>query len=71
MRATEVQCKARCVCRKELLNTADYLVLMLPSSPVAQHTIGVAALAADKRIASFTQNKALTPLDATALIRTE
>ncbi len=43
--ATETQCKARYVSKEELLRTADHIVLVVPYSKEAHHTIGAAELA--------------------------
>lgn len=42
--ATEAECKAVYVSREELLKTADHVVLVLPYSKEAHHTIGAAEL---------------------------
>ena len=51
--ATEAECKARFVSKEELLKTADHLVLVLPYSPAAHHTIGAAELAQMKPTATL------------------
>jgi len=51
--ATEAECKARYVSKEELLKTADHLVLVLPYSPAAHHTIGAAELAQMKPTATL------------------
>ena len=40
----EAQCQARYVSKEELLRSADHVVLVLPYSPAAHHTIGAAEL---------------------------
>ena len=42
--ATEAECKARYVSKEELLKTADHVVLVLPYSAAAHHTIGAPEL---------------------------
>ncbi len=51
--ATEAACKATLVSKEELLKTADHLVLVLPYSPAAHHTIGAAELALMKPSATL------------------
>lgn len=51
--ALEAECKARYVSKEELLKTADHLVLVLPYSPAAHHTIGAAELALMKPTATL------------------
>jgi gluconate 2-dehydrogenase len=51
--ATEVECKASYVSKEELLKSADHLVLVLPYSPAAHHTIGAAELAQMKPTATL------------------
>ncbi len=51
--ATEAACKATLVSKEELLKTADHLVLVLPYSPAAHHTIGAAELALMKPTATL------------------
>ena len=51
--ATEAECKARFVSKEELLKTADHLVLVLPYSPAAHHTVGAAELAQMKPTATL------------------
>jgi len=51
--ATEAQCKARYVSKEELLQTSDHLILVLPYSPAAHHTIGAAELALMKPSATL------------------
>ncbi len=46
--AVEAACKARYVGKQELLQTADHVVLVVPYSAAAHHTIGVAELASMK-----------------------
>jgi glyoxylate/hydroxypyruvate/2-ketogluconate reductase len=43
--ATEVECKARYVSKEELLKIADHVVLVVPYSKEAHHTIGAPELA--------------------------
>jgi len=43
--ATEASCKAHFVSKQELLQTADHVVLVVPYSAAAHHTIGAAELA--------------------------
>ncbi len=43
--ATEAACKARFVSKQALLQTADHVVLVVPYSAAAHHTIGAAELA--------------------------
>ncbi|MGY8905012.1 MAG: 2-hydroxyacid dehydrogenase [Burkholderiales bacterium] len=52
--ATEAECKARYVSKEALLKTADHLVLVLPYSAQAHHTIGAAELAQMKSSATLT-----------------
>jgi gluconate 2-dehydrogenase len=52
--ATEAECKARYVSKEELLQTADHVVLVVPYSAAAHHTIGVAELALMKPTATLT-----------------
>ena len=47
----EAECKARYVDKKELLRTADHLVLVVPYSAASHHAIGAAELALMKRTA--------------------
>ena len=49
----EAACKARYVGKEELLASADHLVLVLPYSPEAHHTIGAAELARMKPSANL------------------
>ena len=49
----EAACKARYVGKEELLKTADHLVLVLPYSAEAHHTIGAAELAQMKPTATL------------------
>ena len=49
----EAECKATYVSKKELLETADHVVLVLPYSPAAHHTIGAAELAMMKPTATL------------------
>jgi gluconate 2-dehydrogenase len=51
--ALEAECKARYVGKEELLKTADHLVLVLPYSTAAHHTIGAAELAQMKPTATL------------------
>ena len=51
--ATEAECKARYVSKEELLKTADHVVLVVPYSPAAHHTIGAAELALMKPTATL------------------
>ncbi|MES2184865.1 MAG: D-glycerate dehydrogenase [Pseudomonadota bacterium] len=51
--ALEAECKARYVGKEELLKTADHLVLVLPYSPAAHHTIGAAEIALMKPTATL------------------
>jgi lactate dehydrogenase-like 2-hydroxyacid dehydrogenase len=44
----EQACNARWVAKDELLRTSDFLVLLLPYSPAAHHSIGAAEIAAMK-----------------------
>ena len=48
----EADCKARYVGKDELLRTADHVVLVLPYTPEAHHTIGAAELALMKPTAT-------------------
>lgn len=41
----EVECKARCVEKEDLLRSADHVVVVVPYSPATHHTIGAAELA--------------------------
>ena len=50
----EADCKARYVSKQELLSTADHLVLVLPYTPEAHHTIGAAEIASMKPTATLT-----------------
>ena len=50
----EQACKAQYVSKEELLKTADHLVLVLPYTPEAHHTIGQAELALMKPTATLT-----------------
>lgn len=50
---TEAACKARWVSKDELLQTADHLVLVLPYSSEAHHTIGAPELARMKPTATL------------------
>jgi lactate dehydrogenase-like 2-hydroxyacid dehydrogenase len=50
----ENECAARYVSRRELLETADHLVLVVPYSPSVHHMIGAAELALMKRSATIT-----------------
>ena len=52
--ALEQSCKAQYVSKEELLKTADHLVLVLPYTPEAHHTIGEAELALMKPTATLT-----------------
>lgn len=49
----EADCKARYVGKQELLSTADHLVLVLPYTPEAHHTIGAAEIASMKPTATL------------------
>lgn len=49
----EAECKARYVCKEELLRQADHLVLVLPYSPASHHAIGAAELAQMKPTATL------------------
>ena len=49
----EAACKASYVSKEELLKTADHLVLVLPYSAAAHHTIGAAELAQMKPTATL------------------
>ena len=49
----EAECKARYVGKEELLRTADHVVLVLPFTPEARHTIGAAELALMKPTATL------------------
>ena len=51
--ALEAECKARYVSKDELLKTADHVVLVLPYTPEAHHTIGAAELALMKPTATL------------------
>lgn len=51
--ALEAECKASYVSKKELLETADHLVLVLPYSPESHHAIGAAELAMMKPTATL------------------
>ena len=51
--ALEAECKARYVSKQELLSTADHVVLVLPYTPEAHHTIGAAELAQMKPSATL------------------
>ncbi|MEZ5646960.1 MAG: D-glycerate dehydrogenase [Burkholderiaceae bacterium] len=51
--ATEADCRARYVGREELLAQADHLVLVLPYTPEAHHTIGAAEIAQMKPTATL------------------
>ncbi|GAB4211642.1 MAG: D-glycerate dehydrogenase [Rhodoferax sp.] len=51
--AVEAACQARYVSRAELLAQADHLILVLPYSPEAHHTIGAAELAQMKPTATL------------------
>ncbi|MDO5086536.1 MAG: D-glycerate dehydrogenase [Comamonadaceae bacterium] len=51
--ATEAACQARYVSKQELLQTADHVVLVLPYTPEAHHTIGAAELALMKPSATL------------------
>ena len=51
--ALEAECKARYVGKQELLQTADHLVLVLPYTPEAHHTIGAAEIALMKPTATL------------------
>ena len=49
----EAQCKASYVSKKELLKTADHVMLVVPYSPESHHTIGAAELALMKPTATL------------------
>jgi gluconate 2-dehydrogenase len=51
--ATEAACQARHVSKTELLQTADHVMLVLPYSAEAHHTIGAAELALMKPTATL------------------
>jgi len=51
--ALEAECQAAYVSKDELLARADHLVLVLPYSPAAHHTIGAAELAQMKPMATL------------------
>jgi gluconate 2-dehydrogenase len=51
--ATEASCKATYVSKAELLARADHLVLVLPYTPAAHHSIGAAELAQMKPTATL------------------
>ncbi|KAF1020981.1 MAG: Glyoxylate/hydroxypyruvate reductase B [Paracidovorax wautersii] len=51
--ATEAECRAHYVGKEELLRTADHLVLVLPYTPEAHHTIAAAELALMKPTATL------------------
>jgi gluconate 2-dehydrogenase len=51
--ALEAECKARYVDKDELLATADHVVLVLPYTPEAHHSIGAAELAKMKPTATL------------------
>ena len=51
--ATEAACKASYAGKEELLATADHVVLVVPYSPAAHHTIGAAELALMKPTATL------------------
>lgn len=51
--ATEAQCQARYVSKDTLLRTADHVMLVLPYTPSAHHTIGAAELARMKPTATL------------------
>ena len=51
--ATEAQCRARYVSKDELLRSADHLVLVLPYTAEAHHTIGAPELAQMKPTATL------------------
>ena len=51
--ALEAECKARYVGKEELLKTADHVVLVLPYTPEAHHTIGAAEIALMKPTATL------------------
>ena len=51
--ATEAQCRARYVSKDELLRSADHLVLVLPYTAEAHHTIGAPELAQMKPSATL------------------
>ena len=50
---TEAACKARYVTKKELLQTADHVMLVVPYSAESHHTIGAAELALMKPTANL------------------
>ena len=50
---TEAACKARYVTKEELLRTADHVVLVVPYTPEAHHTIGEPELALMKPTATL------------------
>jgi len=50
---TEAACKARFVSKAELLSQADHLVLVVPYTPAAHHTIGAAEIAQMKPTATL------------------
>ena len=49
----EADCKARYVGKQELLSTADHLVLVVPYTPEAHHTIGATEIASMKPTATL------------------
>lgn len=49
----EADCKARYVSKQELLSTADHLVLVVPYTPEAHHTIGATEIASMKPTATL------------------
>lgn len=51
--ALEADCQARYVSKQDLLKNADHLVLVLPYSPAAHHSIGAAELAQMKPTATL------------------
>ena len=51
--ALEAECKARYAGKEELLKTADHLVLVLPYTPEAHHTIGAPEIALMKPTATL------------------
>jgi glyoxylate/hydroxypyruvate/2-ketogluconate reductase len=51
--ATETACKARFVAKKELLQTADHVMLVVPYSAESHHTIGTEELALMKPTANL------------------
>ena len=51
--ATEASCKATYVSKKQLLETADHVVLVVPYSEASRHTIGAAELALMKPTATL------------------